>query len=275
MNNSLKKLFFISALLTFSLQVWSVEFSKDEFPHNLFNFGVLVENDTHQIYRSAMLGGLGLYILRGTFKKAGHPFPRTIVYMNKNGYKGIIPFYGNGALREYKKQDKYGFTFHHSFDYENRTYLEGHNPYNPEVDIDADDRLGRKARKIFGVLQDDKVDGGIDALLRIMNIVLDPDKQPVLFHCLGGRHRTGIVALLVRYLQGGEWLTGEHEVTIKYKEHPSDEKKENTFTLNNAQYEYYLHNKEMFRPENIEFAEEFSGDSRFLELKEKYGHYLH
>lgn len=37
----------------------------------------------------------------------------------------------------------------------------------------------------------------LDALSRILNIVLSPDKHTVLFHCTAGKDRTGIVSLLV------------------------------------------------------------------------------
>ena len=104
--------------------------------------------------------------------------PKTIIYMNKHGYK--MPFLF--ALNEYYLQGDYGFKFYHSFGL-HRTYLDGHNPYMPKDDIDKEDKLGSEAKDLFELL-DDGLDGDVDDLVRILEIVLNPDNQPVLFHCL-------------------------------------------------------------------------------------------
>ena len=218
-------------------------------------FGVVLNNDEYTIYRSAALGKGGLKTLHKHLKKNGLPFPKTIIYMNKNGYK--FPFYF--ALDEYfaSETQKYGgFKFYHSFG-EERTYLDGINPYEPRDDIDRKSILGSRARKYFR-LRDDGVDGGMDSLMRIMDLVLSPENQPVLFHCFGGRHRTGIVAMIIRYLQGGWWTDGTY-------------KRRRGIDMNPAQYEYYKYNHLLFRKSNIEFVERFSQDDRFELLNEKYG----
>lgn len=219
------------------------------------NFGVVLNNNTYTIYRSAALGKSGLKTLQKHLQKEKLPFPKTIVYMNKNGYK--FPFYF--SLQEFfaERSKKYGtFKFYHPFGKE-RTYLDGHNPYYPEKDIDSKSILGRHARKYFE-LKDDGVDGGIENLMRILNIVLNPSNQPVLFHCHGGKHRTGMVALIIRYLQGGWWTDDFY-------------KKRWRMDLNPAQYEYYKYNKLLFRKDNLYFVEDFSNDQLFYQLDEKYG----
>lgn len=248
----------------------AIEFSNKLFGKTLTNIGLVVNNPHYTIYRSTMLGNIGMPMFERHLKKQDLPFPKTVIYMNKNGYEGKIPWYGTGALEEYKMQDKFGFDFFHSFDYAYRTYVDGHDPYHPGDDIDAQDRLGPEAKELFGEISDNKVDGDVDALVRVMHLVLDPDRQPVLFHCLGGRHRTGMVGLIIRYLQGGDWLEGSHKVVIKYEDHLTEKKMKGSFTLNNAQYEYYLHNKTLFRPENLDFVEKFTSDDRYKQLKTLY-----
>lgn len=218
-------------------------------------FGVVVNNSEYKIYRSAALGRGGLKTLRKHLRKNALPFPKTIVYMNKGGYK--FPFYF--ALHEYlaEQSGEFGdFDFFHSFG-NVRTYLDGVDPYNPSEDIDQEGALGSEASEYFD-LRDDGLDGGMDALKRILDIVLDESRQPVLFHCFGGRHRTGMVAMILRYLQGGWWVDKTY-------------KRRRGIDMNPAQYEYYKYNHLLFRRSNIEFVKKFSKSAQFAELKETYG----
>lgn len=219
------------------------------------NFGVVLKNDTFSIYRSAALGSSGLKLLKWYLDSNDLPFPKTVIYMNKNGY--AFPQYF--ALQQYLKRDDYGFAFYHPFG-ELRTYVDGDNPYEPSEDIDTKSVLGKSARRYFE-LRDDGVDGGLQTVLEIVNVILDPANQPVLFHCHGGRHRTGMLAMILRYLQGGFWVNGPKT-------------KKMGLELNPAQYEYYMFNKLLFREENIRFIERFSQDERFKVLKDQYGDLL-
>lgn len=218
-------------------------------------FGVVVNNENYTIYRSSKLGKRGLKMLDKHLDELNLPFPKTIVYMNKSGYS--FPFYF--AVQQYEAKEKYDFDYFHPFS-DMRTYVDGHNPFVPTEDIDNKSTLGRKARKYFP-LRDDGIDGGIEAVRRVLDIVLDPARQPVLFHCFGGRHRTGMVAMLIRYLQGGFWTEGP---TVEAK----------GMELNPAQYEYLQFNHMMFRSDNVEFADAFSKHPSFLELKSEFSHLL-
>lgn len=202
------------------------------------NFGVVINNDTYQIYRSGKLGKHGLKKLANYLYKEGLPFPKTIVYMNKQGY--AFPFYF--AIQEYKEQERYGFTFYHPFG-KLRTYLDGQDPYQPTDVIDRSLYLGHVGRKYFDY-GDGKVAGGVETLLLNLVIILEPVNQPVLFHCFGGFHRTGIVAMLIRYMQGWE----EKDIIA----------------------EYHKYNPSFPREKNIDFVKAFSQDERFLELKRIY-----
>ena len=79
----------------------------------------------------------------------------------------------------------------------------------------------------------------------------------MLFHCHGGRHRTGMVAMMLRHIQGGWWVNGPK--TKRYG-----------MNLSPLEYEYYKFNRSMFRRENIKFVRKFSQDQRFLEIKIRY-----
>lgn len=215
------------------------------------NFGVIVNNDHYTIYRSSKLGEEGLRDLKKHLEDENLPFPKTIIYMNKTGYG--FPWYY--ALEEYKQSLLGSFKFIHSFS-EERTYIDGENPYNPTDDIDSRLILGHEARRYFS-LRDDGIDGGIDAVMRVLSIMLNPENQPVLIHCLGGFHRTGMMAMVIRYLQGGFWVDGP-KVEVK------------GMSLNPAQYEYSRYNPLFFRVKNIEFIEAFSQDRRFLDLRDRY-----
>lgn len=226
------------------------------------NFGLVIKNGNHTIYRSERLGNAGLVELARYLKKENMPFPKTILHLNRHGFKRRLPFLTLFALQEYESQKKFNFRYFHPFNYKFRTYLDGRNPYEPQIDIDGKKYLNSQARKYFGTIDDNKKDGGIEAFMRVMNLILGA-KSPVLFHCTGGRHRTGMVAMAIRYLQGGQWIHGEKYQVRIGRVGPKVE-------LNPAQYEYYLHNKVSFRRKNIEFVEEFYNDQLFSELEEKY-----
>ncbi|MBF0314379.1 MAG: tyrosine-protein phosphatase [Oligoflexia bacterium] len=234
--------------------------------YDALNFGVVVNNDHYQIYRSSQLGIWGLRKLALHLKKNNLPFPKTIIYMNSHGYiEGWLS--GEYAVEEYKHQETYGYKYYHSFDYNYRTYLDGFSPYQPSEDIDNKSILGETARELFGYYPDGKNDGGVDAFIRIMNIILDPANSPILFHCYGGRHRTGIVGLALRYLQGEDWINGPQRQVFVLS-------KLGKVWLNPAQYEYYKFNKLLFRQTNLDFIQRFSQEEPFLSWKQSYGRLL-
>lgn len=205
------------------------------------NFGVVAANEHYHIYRSAELGKHGLEELKELLDDAQLPFPKTIIYMNAEGY--AFPLYF--AIDEYKAQDDYGYTFFHSFGTP-RTYLDGHNPYEPRDVIDKRRYLGHFARKYFD-FGDGNVCGGVEALILILNLILDQTRQPVLFHCLGGMHRTGMVAMILRSMQKMPW----EEIVAEYHAH-------NPFP----------------RQENLDFVLQFTKEPVFHKLCDLYGFFL-
>lgn len=226
------------------------------------NFGILVYNDEFQIYRSERLGESGVMELFNALDNLGLKKPKTIIYMNYMNYSRLF----KEALQEYKIQDEYGYEFYHSYGKSYRTYLDGNNPYRPKKDIDNVKKLKfwkapvKEAVKLFSIKKDGIKDGGVDAFYRIMDIVLDPAKQPVLFHCHGGIHRTGMIGMAVRYLQGGEWIknTGKHVY------------KKKIIADNKAKKEYLFYNPKHPRQENLDFVDKVSHTEKFKKLKIEY-----
>lgn len=243
-------------MLFFNQSVFPLSPRAELGPENrLIHLGTVIHNDQYQIYRSAYLNNIGFDIFRKHLKKHQRKFPKTIIYMNKLGYRFPIYF----ALQEHRLQRYYDFKFYHSFG-EVRTYLDGTDPYRASEDIDSSSYLGKEARKHFSY-KDDKIDGGIREFKTILELILDPNNQPVLFHCYGGLHRTGIVALALRYLQGGHW-TGKRT----FRRWGMD--------LNLAEYEYYQYNRILFRKENVLFIRQFSREPYFAKLKKRYSSLL-
>ena len=52
------------------------------------------------------------------------------------------------------------------------------------------------------------VDPTAAQLVQFLRIVTDPSKQPVYVHCVGGRHRTGVMTAIYRMTQDG-WSTAD------------------------------------------------------------------
>ena len=221
-----------------------------------YNFGIVASNKNYHIYRSSSLGTDGIDEVWTYLKKNNLPTPKTVIYMNDEGYKNTL-FSKDFALQEYVLQEKYGFRFFHSYDYAQRTYLEGHDPYNPSEDIDTKNNLNNTAQKLFGANPNDGLDGGVDALYRILDIALDPANQPVLFHCLGGKHRTGMVGMILRHLQSD-----------KAKEIVSDD----SVYKSRAEVEYkgFAGSSFSARPENVYFVRKFIQTEKYKDYLKRY-----
>ena len=223
------------------------------------NFGVVVNNSNYTIYRSAKLGAKGLKTLYRSLKELNLPIPKTIIYMNDEGYKkGLLDYIttkGNPlfSLEQYNLSDVYGFKYYHSFLYEERTYLDGYSPMFPREDIDLENKLGSLAVDLFGPNPNDGPDRDLEDFYFILDLILDPSHGPVLFHCLGGMHRTGIMGLALRYLQGEQWVKnslGRGE--------------------NKAQKEYRKYNRFIPRKENFNFINTISNTERFKSYISEY-----
>jgi len=116
--------------------------------------------------------------------------------------------------------------------------------------------------------------GGREAFYEVLKQILT-HHGAVDFHCKGGIHRTGMVGLMIRYLQGGEWtkeLTQPFHTTAK---RGNLLKKDLALQLRNeAEKEYRDHNPNNFRQENLQTIRELSQDSLFECLKTEFSPYL-
>jgi Tyrosine phosphatase family len=227
-----------------------------------YNLGILINNSEYQIYRSERLGRKGIEDVVNSLEVLGYKRPKTIIYMNNVNYS----FWMDHALEEYEMQNDLGYQFYHSYDYKMRTYLDGRNPLYPEEDIDDLESLpfwakpSQTAIDLFGIKPDGKKDGGVDGFYRILEIILNPENQPVLFHCHAGIHRTGMIALAIRYLQGGKW-TQKLKIPFPYQ---------GLVVNNRAKQEYLIFNPAEPRIENFEFIDSISITNEFKKLSETY-----
>lgn len=274
----------------------NVKISIECFPLPKFNFGVLVHNEHYSIYRSAALGGTGYSAVKAHLGKNKLPLPQSVIYMNKDGYDGSVNSKGMGLIRgllsstnvqntdfavaEDGRFSQEGINFYHPLAKEEgdaNTYLGGHNPLEKEGTFHVREILGSAAEQFYrkkGVDFFSRIlKGDREALYNNLDIILRKGGQRVLFHCKGGFHRTGMVALSIRHLQGGHW-TKEFSPPLKMGVISNRILPKVVELRNLAEYEYYLHNQTQFRIENLEAIRALSQEARFLDLKEQYGNKL-
>ena len=170
--------------------------------------------------------------------------------MNDEGYGRK----GNQIIEQLKLQKNYGFKLYHSYGETFSTYLDGNDPRIPKEDIDAKKNVTHKEasqlfRKPIFNKRGEK-DGDVQDFIKILNLVLDREKQPVLFHCYAGKHRTGMVAMALRHIEGR--LTPQ-EIEKEYRDFATD-----------------LNILVGPRQENIDFINWFIITPDFISIKEKY-----
>lgn len=267
------------------------------------NFGVLIYNRYYKIYRSSGLGTRGLSALKDHLLSNKLDFPTRILYLNSVGYAPSAPhswlglkrlasesskqifystrekitsqsFYGAGSFATEERlisstsegREEY-FPFEFLDGTEKDIYLTGENPVNhnltpEEFSSDHGTTLLRNGDRM--------------AFYQVLEEILTHD-GPLLFHCQGGIHRTGMTALMLRYLQGGKWtdrnLLDESQRTIlfnRYNIMPA----ETALISNHAELEYFLHNPINFRQSNLEAISAISEDARFKCLQYEFSLYL-
>ncbi|NRA47329.1 MAG: tyrosine-protein phosphatase [Oligoflexales bacterium] len=258
-------------------------FSKTCYSYDPLNFGVVLNNKHHKIYRSRALGERGVEELFKFLKQSKLELPSTVVFMNKEGYKtniigtwaspithvlnGMTPFVYEQA-RLFAKSGKFPeIDFYHPLN--SHVFLSGQDPLN---DIVSHPLSTIAEPEILDYFEEEINDNGLkniiasrSSFLNTLELVLG-GKGPVLFHCTGGLHRTGMVALAIRYLQGGNWVKSfkrpiEVKIGLRGK----------TSLLSNlAEVEYYLHNSWRFRSKNLKAIRSFSETEQFKALQKRY-----
>jgi hypothetical protein len=266
-----------------------------------YNFGVLLSTPQYTFYRSAAIGGSGLEAILTHLKKNNLPAPKSIIYMNKSGYmpdgaikSTLMDIFKKGSFthKEFALEEdqalgdggafaKNNVTFFHplaSDEGSANTYLDGKNPFGEETEvIKVDEILSLKSKEYYdkkGIKYQDRVlKGDKESFYNILDILLTKSGGCGLFHCKGGLHRTGMIALALRNLEGGIW-TQKFIIPIKIKGYYNGIISSDYVLENLAEYEYLTHNEKNFRIQNILAMREISKDPRFLELKKQFGKML-
>lgn len=269
------------------VQSYFKQFSANHFHYPKYNFGVVVNNDRHRIYRSKALGERGTRELFGFLRGKRLPTPNLVIFMNKQGYKqpsnlngglygvGISPRIEDGvfAFEESQIFSKFGafrqVSFFHPLN--SSVYLSGQDVVNDDLAFPIDDYVDHDIKKYFesqirtsGIGQN--IIGKKENFYFILKLVLE-SRDPVLFHCTGGRHRTGMIGMAIRYMQGGHWTVPfRQEIKVKI---PNIDHLVGLRNL--AEIEYYLHNKDMLREKNLQSLRTLSQEKRSKELAKKFG----
>ncbi len=247
------------------------------------------------IYRSRKLGSRGLETLLKVFRQEGQQLPRTVASIHVMGFgdsKG-----GNYNIEEMDFCEKKKIFFMHSFHHQPKqwVYIDGTNPANIDIN-DPDHGNVFKSEVIERFLPSQKVrdrlhidwsvnhkfvrDGNIDDFLSTLDNLIDAP-WPLLVHCKGGRHKTGMIAMIFEYLlrERQQVLTHLHTVSVPIF-HNRIERFLNSkemrfanlfgplyqnFELRDEEMGYFHHNHSVFRWENIDFVRSFLAGRYFDE----------
>ncbi len=246
-----------------------------------YNFAVVLEG---LVYRSKALGVNGIKKISEELAQANLPGLQSIASIHVMGYGGAGGDYNLQELAETKKR---GMTFLHTYAYERKlvVYMDGTDP-SKIIETDPDHGNVYEEKTLLKFIPDAEVrkDLGIDRSLAekrqlsgntmdflqsLENIIDAP--WPILIHCKGGRHKTGMFALILEFLAFNEAMAEDLVSPISvplYKNRFArwlDRKGSffevffggpwfANFDLHPAEVKYFEHNKSVFREKNIEFV---------------------
>lgn len=277
-------------------------------PKYNLNFGVVVYNDYYKIYRSTGLNLRGLREYKKHLDQAGLELPNKIIYLHQGNYKkpdfkgkvkrvvfsAVGKLYGgNFAQQEWELskhmaevcpmnapdrrsacaktrfKDYFPFKFVHP---------QGENEDTSVAYVEAKcNPLGGESCK--GLKNIPTREETVSALSILLKQILLNDGA-VDIHCQGGLHRTGVAALMLRYLQGGVWtkplavpFRRPSQMKVDHNGKDSNVKVIATAT-NLAEKEYYDHNPKDFRQANLDMVREFAKDPFFRCLQKHFSPYL-
>ena len=246
-----------------------------------YNFSVVLEG---MVYRSGKLGKEGMKRVFSALERAASPAPKSIASIHVMGYGGPGGSYNLEEMTECKRK---GLKFLHSYHHDPAmtVYMDGTDPSHiDEHDPDhgniyrhrtvmafIPDPAVRSSLKVGEGLQKGRVLRGdtMDFLHSVENMVDAP--WPLLIHCKGGRHKTGMFSLVFEYLAWqlamnaevgaeevsiplyktrlAEWFRGRASVPDIFFAGPMYGR----FRLSPAEQKYASHNKSVFRQENLHF----------------------
>ena len=247
-----------------------------------YNFSVVLDG---MIYRSSLLGKKGMQEMWHTLKKEGVPRPNSIASIHVMGFGGVGGTYNLEELEESKKK---GLTFLHSYHYSKHltVYMDGTDPskivendphhgniYTQEtVNKFIPDENIQQMLKIDQSLAEGRyLSGDTEDFLQSVENMIDAP-WPILIHCKGGRHKTGMFAMIFEYLAYKASMKAEYseEVSIPaYKNRFANwwSRGHGSFwhalfggplhenhMLRPAETNYAYHNSSVFRRKNIDFV---------------------
>jgi len=186
-----------------------------------YNFGEVIPG---LVYRSRHLGVSGLTWLQKWLTSVQRPFIKSIASVHVYGYGGgkfkhklgslIMPEYFNLTynIEEYDFAKCHDLQFLHSYspDPQMRVYFDGEDPSDiPENDSSHGNiyrnstlalYLSETAINLMNInINHDPVAGDTyDFLTSLLNIIEAP--WPILMHCKGGKHKTGMLAMVFSWL---------------------------------------------------------------------------
>lgn len=243
-----------------------------------YNFNVVIEG---MLYRSGKLGKDGIEDLAEVFTQEGLRPIKSIASIHVMGFGGVG---GSYNLDELKESQRRGISFLHSYhpDSKKTVYMDGIDPsriessshrgniYSPEtLDRYVPSEVVRRQLGIDQSLEKERyLEGNTkDFLHSVINILDAP--WPLLIHCKGGKHKTGMISLIFEYLLDESALDAEltnqvrvshykNRVASWYLGHAGfmqifSGPMISSEALRHAEHTYLNHNLNVFRKENIEF----------------------
>jgi hypothetical protein len=246
-----------------------------------YNFAVVLEG---MVYRSKMLGRDGIDELSQELQRANQPAIKSIASIHVMGFGGLG---GDYNLQEISEAKARGITFLHTYAYDKSltVYMDGTDP-SKIIETDPDhgniydlatvtrfipDPTVRSALGVDRSIAEKRVVMGDthDFLQSIINMIDAP--WPLLIHCKGGRHKTGMFALILEYLAFNEAMALDLKTDVSvplYRNRVARwfDKKGSFFDiffggplyehyqLHPAELRYFEHNKNVFREKNIDFV---------------------
>ncbi|MFK7826652.1 MAG: hypothetical protein AB8G05_21100 [Oligoflexales bacterium] len=247
-----------------------------------YNFAVVLDR---MIYRSSLLGKKGMKEIWSNLKKNGVPRPKSIASIHVMGFGGVG---GNYNLEELEESKKQGLTFLHSYHYDKHltVYMDGtdpskiveNDPHHGNIYVQEtvnrfipDENIQKKLRIAESIAENRHLSGDTEDFLQSIENIIDAP-WPILIHCKGGRHKTGMFAIIFEYLAYKSAMKAEYSEDVSvpaYKNrfanwwsrgHGSlwqalfDGPFHEHHLLRPAETNYAFHNSSVFRRKNIDFV---------------------
>ena len=213
----------------------------------------------HQIMGSGALGHDGIEDISHYLANKGMQPLKTIIYIHKEGFQATEDE-GAFAQEEMAYCAKNKINFLHPFLGTHKLYIDGLNPFHiPPKESDAESRQDQQTGYDFIDESMDSIDlsGSTEAIYEALSLALNKHLQPVLIHCRAGRHRTGIIQMILRYLEGGQWTDSSKKYRGIFRAKKDKSNLIEKDDLLPLEFEYFHNAKPKARIENIQFIREF------------------